>query len=347
MAKQSLAITQPNEAWIVHREDVGTVRDGNCDVYVLLDAYSGFVFAQEVSKDLPAPSKIVGLLKTARAKTGCWPKRVLVLKKDPYVERLRTICDDLELKLLETTAGDLAPYVRPLKDAFRQFKMGHNGPEQDPLSAEEREELEAFVPETYSPCPCASGKKFKFCCQKIFKDITFAMCAAEEGRLDEALRHMKLAEAKVGRTAEVVCRYAICWSFFDRNKTKALLHEAIGINPLHPRLNYILGIESVAAKKYEDAIKFYRVAIENYPEGDKFHLNETYNNLGTAYFRLEQYRDAKEAWERGLVLFPLDRMVKRNLFTFIYGNPDIPQNLREISPFIERFLAKHAPHRAK
>ncbi len=339
MVNQSLSITQPNDAWILHREELETVQDGSCDIYVLLDAYSAFAFGQEISRELPDPSRIAGLLKAANAKAGRWPRKILILKKDPYVENLRTICEDFGVKLSEMTTRELDPFLRPFRDAFQQFKRGAPGPEQDGLSIEEQEELEAFVPESYDPCPCASGKKFKFCCQKIFKDITFAMCAAEEGRLDEALHYMKIAEEKVGRTAEVVCRIAICWSFFDEKKSKELLREAVSVNPLHPRLNYILGIDSVSAGKYYDAIKYYRTAIENYPEGDKFHLNETYNNLGTAYFQLKKYKDAKEAWERALVLWPSDRMVKQNLFEFIYENPAVPQGLREISPFIERYLA--------
>ncbi len=42
------------------------------------------------------------------------------------------------------------------------------------------------------------------------------MCVAEEYNLEEALRYMKEAESKVGRTAEVLCRYAICRSYFDQ-----------------------------------------------------------------------------------------------------------------------------------
>lgn len=339
MTRQVWNFTKPNDAWILHREEVETIQDGNCNVYVLLDAYSGFCFGQEICVDLPGSSKIISLLKSAYVKAGTWPKQILISKKDPFIETFQAICSGLKIPYKEMTSKDIQPFVRSFKDAFRQFKR--EGPSHSaPLSKVEEEELAAFVPDSYSLCPCASGKKFKFCCQKAFKDITFAMCAAEEGNLNEALRFMKQAEEKVGRTAEIVCRYAICWSFFDMQKFFSLLNEALRINPKHPRANYIMGIEAVADEEYEKAILFYQTAIDNYPPEDRFHLNEAYNNLGTAYCGLKKFKEAKEVWEKALVLLPSDQTVRKNLFEFIYENPSVPKELRKISPFIENYLAR-------
>lgn len=337
MTKHSHEFNKPNAAWILHREEIDTVRDGYCNIYVLLDAYSTYCFGQESSIDLPAPKKINALLKQGFEKAGAWPGKIVVLKKDPYAENLKPICRALNLPMAELTTTEIEPYLRPFKESFAEFKGGSSPP---PLSDDEREELETFIPESYGPCPCASGKKFKFCCQKAFKEITFAMCAAQEGQLNEALAHMKQAERKVGRTAEIVCRYGICWSFFDMKKSQEYLSESLALNPNHPRANYCLGIEAMAEKKFDEAVRYYHTAIANYPESDKFHLNETYNNLGTAYFELKRYEEAKEVWEKALVLIPTDRMVIENLFEFIYGNPTLPPAIREISPFIEKYLER-------
>jgi tetratricopeptide (TPR) repeat protein len=343
--KKSLSFSSPNDAWILHREEINTARDGICNIYVLLDAYSGFCFGQEISVDLPSSAKVVAILKDARSNSGRWPKQILILKKNPYLEAMRSICSGLGVPLSERPAKELAPFVRTFKDAFRQFMKGNSISEKSPLAEEEQEMADALLPDAYDPCPCASGKNFKACCQNIFKDITFAMCAAQEGRLKESLGHMKNAEQKAGRSAEVVCREAICWSFFDRKKSQSLLREAIEINPHHPRLNYILGIDSAEDERNLDAVKFYETAIEQYPKEDKFHLNETYNNLGTALFQLRKFKEAKDAWEKALVLLPSDRVVKENLIEFIYGNKEVPMELREISPFIERFLNRRPGRR--
>jgi len=334
--KFGLNIHKPNDAWILHREEIETIQDGSCNIYVLLDAVSGFCFGQEMSIDLPEPSLISNMLEGAHKQTGHWSKQVLIAKNDPLVGELGGICHDMNLVFNALPKKDLKQYVQPFSVDFQEAM---NGVPAEELSAIEQEEIEAFIPETYGPCPCASGKKFKFCCQKVFKDITFAMCAAEEeGNLEKSLKCMQEAEKKVGKTAEILCRYAICWSFFDRKKSQLYLAEAIKANPNHPRANYILGIEAKQDQRYDEAIVYYKKAIDSYPKDDKFHLNETYNNLGSAYYECGHFADAKDAWERALVLLPFDRMVRNNLIECIYENPDVPMELRKISPFIERYL---------
>lgn len=338
MKKATLDISQPNDAWILHREEIETTQDGSCNIYVLLDAYSNFCFGQEISIDLPPSSKTTELLKKAYARAGSWPKSVIISKKDPLAEMLGAICQGMNIPFESRSENDLAPHVRTFRVSFKQFKSKAPSRDEPPASTEEQAELEAFIPESYGPCPCASGKKFKFCCQKAFKDITFAMCAAQEGNLEEALAYIKRAEAKIGRTAEIACRIGIVWSFFDPRKSQIYLNEALALNPNHPRTNYILGIEAVANDQFQDAVGYYKTAIEHYPPEDKYHLNETYNNLGTAFYELKKYKEAKEAWEKALVLLPTDRMVKTNLYEFIYENPAVPGAVREISPFIGKFL---------
>jgi tetratricopeptide (TPR) repeat protein len=203
----------------------------------------------------------------------------------------------------------------------------------------EREEIEAFIPDTYGPCPCASGLKYKFCCQKIFKDIVNAMADPQEGYTNEALASMQEAEKKVGLTAEVLSRYGIVWSLTNMKKANEYFKKALEINPNHPRTNYILGISAVEKKNYKKAIAYYQKALEYYPVEDKYHHNETLNNLGH-HFTLKDYKAAKDAWEKALVLLPSDRMVIGNLFNCIYENPEVPADLREMSPFIMKYLSR-------
>ena len=333
--KSELNINNPNDAWILHREESSTIQDGSCNIYVLIDGYSACYFGHEISVDLPTSLKILNLFKKARKQANQWPKQVLISKSDPLTEELEAICKDLKIPFKMFPKNDLRSFVEPISDALEEI-TGRAFRKELPEIVQG--ELEAFIPETYGPCPCASGKKFKFCCQKVFKEITFAMCAAQEGDLNEAIKFMDQAESKVGKTVEILCRYAICWSFFDKEKSQQYLAEAIATNPNHPRTNYILGIEAKAKQKYDKAIEYYKNAIDNYPKEDKFHLSETYNNLGTTYLECRKFAEAKAAWEKALVLFPSDQMVRNNLIEFIYENHDVPPDLRKISPFIERYL---------
>lgn len=82
----------------------------------------------------------------------------------------------------------------------------------------------------------------------------------------------------------------------------------------------------------------YETAIANYPVSDKFHLNETWNNLGTIRFKQSDFEKAKGAWEKALMYLPSDQVAKLNLIDFIYENPDVPSDLRQPSPFVARLL---------
>ena len=214
--------------------------------------------------------------------------------------------------------------------------MAYTGLE-DWADDDDRESAKQFVPDTFDPCPCASGKKFKFCCKPGFGEMVAAVAAAAHGRINAALGHIAKAKSVLGETAEVLCREALVYSYFDMVKFRATVERASQVNPDHPRVNYIRGIELKNQGDFKGAIAAYQKAIEHYPKTDRCHLNETYNNLGTAYFEQGSYAEARAAWEQALTLLPSDKAVRQNLNEFIYGNPDLPDAIRRISPFIEKF----------
>lgn len=335
----TLDIDSPNAAWIFHREEIELSRDGSCNVYFLIDGFSGFVFNQYAVRECLSKSKTLSILKTAYKKAGCWPKRVLISGKDPYVEPLSAYAKEVDLDLECVTPRELKPHIKELHDLFLSFKRGDES--RPSYTALERAEIEAFIPGTYDPCPCASGKKYKFCCKPIFVETSEAMCAAEEGDLDQALEFMRNAEQKVGQTAEVLCRYAICWSFYDAEEADKYLNEALKVNENHPRANYVLALDAVGKGDDATAIHFYQKAIEHYPKTDRYHLNEAYNNLGSAFYRRGEFEAAKGAWEKGLVLLPIDKTIFDNLLECIYTNPELPKDLRTVSPYIEKYLGRY------
>lgn len=341
----------PDEAWVIHREDIDTVIDGDCHIYFLLDAYSAFCFGQELGKDIPSAAVCEKLLKDANLQARRWPKEILISKKDPLAETVLKVADNLKLHAEALPPSELAHLVAPLKKSFANFKMGNMAPPEMDLEdleeeeifleeflADEQEELEAMLPDPFDPCPCASGKKYKTCCRPIFREITNAMASSEQGFLDDALNFMELAKEKVGLTAEVLCRYGICWSFEDPEKAEDYLRRALKKNPKHPRSNYIFGIISKENGNLDESVKFYKKAIENYPVEDKYHINEALSNLGTVYYDKGDYQQAKDTWEKALVTFPDDMVARNNLYEFIYDNEKLPKELRKVSPFIENFL---------
>jgi tetratricopeptide (TPR) repeat protein len=326
--------TQPNAAWILYRMDITTQKEGHGNLYFLLDAYSQFCFHSKAFSDLPSQKDIQEFLAQAYTTAQTWPMQFWMSKQDPLLEMIDLWEVAFPLSVMTFTERELKPWIASFIHSFKEYCFG------SVPSIEEEAELEVFIPRAYEPCPCGSGKKHKFCCQPIFKDISSAMYAAEHNRLKEALKHMKKAEAKVGRTAEILCRYAIVWSYFDAHESECYLQDAQALDVNHPRTNYILGIGSVARGDYKQAIRYYQHAIEHYPPEDRYHLNEVYNNLGSVYYRLKEYQAAKDAWEKALILLPTDTMVIKNLCECIYYNKDVPEAVRSITPYVQKYLMR-------
>jgi tetratricopeptide (TPR) repeat protein len=229
----------------------------------------------------------------------------------------------------------LEDIVLPTQESYDNFRG--NRATVAPRSAEQ-EQARSLVPDSYDPCSCASGKKFKFCCKPIFQEIVQAMCALEEGRPSEAIQWLDEAKGKVGETAELLCRYAIVYSRDSDEKFHEYLQRALEKNPKHPRAHYMLGLDHSEHERLEDAAAAYERAIECYPATDKFHLNETWNNLGNVHHRGGRIQDAKGAWEKALTYAPRDEVTRRNLREFIYDNRALSEEMRTPSPFVARLL---------
>jgi len=280
--------------------------------------------------------------KTAHAKMNYWPKRVFIIKGDPIEHSVKDIAALKSFTLESHPASAFEDMLAPVKASFGQHFYSpstvFDSYPKDDVHPDDLESSKQSIPEPYDPCPCASGKKYKFCCKPIFREIMGAMTEAQDGKKDKALKYIAGAKKRVGETGEVLCREAIVYGFFDDAEYERLLNRCLKLFPNHPRANYIKGLLQREKENFSEAIIFYQKAIDNYPRTDRYHLNEAYNNIGTVYYELHDYAQAKAAWEQALFLLPSDRTVKRNLIEFIYANPEIPPELREMSPMVKRLL---------
>lgn len=313
------------------------------DVYMTMNLPSGELMSfQLVDTDYIEAHHVKKLLDDTHAKGGQWPKEIIIRKDDPAQALLTQICTNHNISLQSLPESYLEDLTAPVKQSygrsiFSPSSMLHSAAEDH----EDEADLQAarqMIPDAYDPCWCASGKKFRFCCKPIFREMIGAMTSAQEGHLKEALDHIAAAKKINGETAEILCRESIVMSMFGRSEAHALLERALAVDPNHPRANYIRGINLKESGNYRDAIEAYKCAIKSYPQTDRYHLNETYNNLGTAYYQLNDYQNAKDAWEKALVLLPSDKTVKRNLRECIYENPEIPASIRIISPFVLKYF---------
>src|SRR5262249_32299398 len=94
----------------------------------------------------------------------------------------------------------------------------------------------------YSPCPCGSGKKFKWCCQPIHVQITRAFQQDVEGQHDVALRTMDEIAAEHGGNPEVWGRKAQLLYQMDKvDEAENALQRAFDLNPNYPFGHFLRG----------------------------------------------------------------------------------------------------------
>src|SRR5262245_7896814 len=87
----------------------------------------------------------------------------------------------------------------------------------------------------YSPCPCGSGQKFKWCCQKVESYAERAQRMVDNGQFESALRPLAEGLAKVPDNPWLLLRRALIELHLNqlgpaRQSLEALLKK----NPGHP-----------------------------------------------------------------------------------------------------------------
>lgn len=298
-----------NDTWLIFRLN-SHVKHQPVDIYWLFDLSNEIILAIDIVEDQLSQSQANTLLKEAKLKSGQYPQSLILTHGDPAEGVLAHAAKKLNIFFATAPAADFEDWIAPIKTEFGKaiFSPSSIGYVHVKEGTDEldKESLKRMLPDSYDPCPCPSGEKYKFCCKRILPEIMEAMVAAQEGDYKQALQWLKKAKKIVGETAEVLCREAIIYSYFDMQKSDKVFKRCLSINPNHPRAHYIRGL---SLRKQGD----FHGAIAHYPETDHYHLYETYNNLGSVYCALGHLDKAKAAWEKAVFFLPSDKIARENL----------------------------------
>ena len=307
---EMLSEHKPAEAWLIFRMDI-LVGGQPADVCILMDIGSGFVFGHLIVLNMvPSLPEFENLMQKAYGTLEKWPEVLYCSMNDPAIALFERTAAGKGIRF-QTAPGQV--FYEISEPVIKSFRRVSAPPEPDEISEEEKEMARFLIPDSYDPCFCASGKKFKFCCKPVFPEIAESMALTEEGKIKQALECLDRAREKAGLTPEILCRYAIVYSYSDKKKSDEHRAMCLKLNPRHPRANYIMGIDLKESGDYEKALEAYMAAAENYPPGDRFHLNEVWNNIGTVYYELGNYKSAGAAWEKALKYMPQDKTARKNM----------------------------------
>ena len=223
------------------------------------------------------------MLNRALAKKGEAPLQVMLPQDDPAELFFRQAAKKLQVGFESVLAESIVEISSSLKKSFGQH---FTSPSTWDAENSGDDDAKSMIPDSYHLCPCGSGEKYKYCCKRIFREVTAAMCAAEEGNFREALEWIAKAKVRVGNTAEVLGRESIVYSFFDSKKSEELLKQCLAVNSKYPRAYYPMGLTMKERGDYKEAIIAYNKAIKYYPITDHYHLNEvTRRNLNELIYK--------------------------------------------------------------
>ena len=165
----------PRDVWMVLRMDT-QIEDQAADVYMLMELPSGLLLSHAITiKEGLKKQEAQEFFQTAFFKEKYWPKRIFIMKGDPVERSLKAIAAEHASAIEAYPAAALETLVAPVKETFGQHVYSPSslayGPMKDKIAPEELESAKHFIPDSYDPCPCASGKKYKFCCKPILREI--------------------------------------------------------------------------------------------------------------------------------------------------------------------------------
>lgn len=120
-----------NEAWIAVRvnEEFLFVGDEPYDVYVLMDAASGYLLGYLISKvvdEAPQEKDVEDLLQTAWSGKRQWAERLIVPENSVAERAFRKAAEEKGLIVTAVALSDLEPIVGDLKESFAVDFMGRS-----------------------------------------------------------------------------------------------------------------------------------------------------------------------------------------------------------------------------
>lgn len=194
----------------------------------------------------------------------------------------------------------------------------------------------------YAACPCGSGKKFRWCCQAIYNDISRAFQQDEEGQHDTALRIMDQVTTAHADNPEAWGRKA---ELLDRNEkaeeAEAALQKALDLNPNYPYGLFLRGQFRLREGELPGALLLFRKAADLYDPSAREILGHIYVVIFDCEMKLNHPIAARAAAEMSLKIKPDAEIAKGVDTVFGANNPNLPASAKQ--KYVYQTLPAHAP----
>jgi tetratricopeptide (TPR) repeat protein len=159
----------------------------------------------------------------------------------------------------------------------------------------------------YTPCPCGSGKKFKWCCQPIHVQMDKAFRQEAEGQHDAALRTMDEIIAAHSANPEPLGRKAqILYDLGKTEEAEDTLQKALDLNPRYPFGHLLRGLFRRHEGEVVGALLQFRKAADLYDPEATTMIARVYELIGESELKLNRPVAARAALQIVLRCLPND-----------------------------------------
>jgi len=166
----------------------------------------------------------------------------------------------------------------------------------------------------YAPCPCGSGKKFKWCCQPIHVQINKAFQQDADGQHEAALRLMDEVTTEHPANPEAWGRKAHLLYEHDRAAdAEKALDKAMELNPNYPFGLYLRGSFRRAEGELPGALLLFRKAAERYDPEAHDALGQLYALIADCEVKLNHCVAARAALQLALRFDPANENYRKGM----------------------------------
>ena len=190
-------------------------------------------------------------------------------------------------------------------------------------------------PDQYGPCPCGSGKKFKWCCQPIWIDINKAFEQDMAGQHDTAFKTIDAVVAAHPTNPEAWGRKAVLLARHERfEEAETAVQKAFEINPNYPFGLYLQGTFRMNEGEIPGALILFRKAAENIDPEARDLLGQVYTVIADCELRLNRPVAMHAAVRIASRLDPADEQLRQVLAAHFGDESKLPLSAKRDYTFL-------------
>ena len=187
--------------------------------------------------------------------------------------------------------------------------------------------------DAYEPCPCGSGKKFKFCCMDVADQMEKVGRHAEKGQFRMAHGVLDRLEKKFPDNPWVfTSRASILFDEEAHAEAKAVLEKLLAKHPDHPTGIALYALAALYSDGYEDSRQAIYRAIERSIRVRPDLISELALSVGLYMLSLGKYLAARRFLTLSMLLADREE-ARRQIFMDLLefdGNRKVPYPLRGV-----------------